>query len=127
MITLTLPLPPPALSPNARPRHWSIKTRAVAAYRSRAEMEARRLPRRQRQAWDRAEIQITFYHPNRRRRDADNALASMKAGLDGLVRAGVLSDDHGVTYPPVRFVVDRDQRPRVEIQIRPLPAEGEAA
>ncbi len=119
MITLTLPLPPVALSPNARPRHWSVKNSAIAAYRNRAEMEARRLPARNRMGWRQAEIQITYYHRWPRKRDGDNHLAQMKAAIDGLVKAGVLADDSGVTYPPVRFVVDPNGEPRVELEVRP--------
>jgi crossover junction endodeoxyribonuclease RusA len=36
-------------------------------------------------------VQLTFYPPNRRARDADNCLAAMKSGLDGL--ADVLGVD----------------------------------
>ena len=31
-ITITLPLPPKELSPNARP-HWAVKARAIKSYR----------------------------------------------------------------------------------------------
>jgi Holliday junction resolvase RusA-like endonuclease len=36
---------------------------------------------------------VVFVVPDKRRRDLDNALASMKAAWDGLVDAGVLVDD----------------------------------
>lgn len=40
---------------------------------------------------ERAKVDITYYFPNKRRRDPDNY--SGKFILDGLVRAGVLADD----------------------------------
>lgn len=117
-VRLTLPLPPRELSPNAR-THWARKARSVAAYRLCAETMARKVVRAsQRSRWDRAEVRTTFYLPDRRRRDRDNLMASMKAAWDGLVDAEILSDDRGlVQYPPV-LEVDREN-PRVEIEVRP--------
>ena len=37
-------------------------------------------------------IEITFYPPDRRHRDADNMVASIKAGLDGLADALKVND-----------------------------------
>lgn len=116
MITLTLPLPPRDCSPNAR-GHWSKKARAVKAYRERSEMEARRVPASLRQQWEDAEAWIVFYLPDRRRRDRDNLMASLKAAWDGLTDAGVLADDYGLIQNRPELRVDR-ANPRVEIEIR---------
>lgn len=79
---LTLPFPSPKLSPNAR-LHWSAVAR-----------EKKRL--RALWAWDavgqgagrldaqRLHLSIEFCPPSAQRRDLDNLLASVKAGLDGL-------------------------------------------
>jgi crossover junction endodeoxyribonuclease RusA len=117
-MTFTLPLPPKALSPNARV-HWRPKAAAVAAYRRTAKVAGAFVPASQRPAWSEAVAQLTFYLPDRRRRDRDNLAASMKAAFDGLVDAGILADDAGLHHEPVRMEIDRE-RPRVEITIRPL-------
>ena len=88
-VTLTLPWPPKELNPNARMHYMALakykKTyRAACAWQAVAQgigrMKAKRL-----------DVQLTFYPPNRRARDADNCLAAMKSGLDGL--ADVLGVD----------------------------------
>lgn len=90
-ITLTLPLPPPRLSPNARV-HWATKAREAKLYRARCRFDVR-LP----DGWQPlAAAGLTLhcrYCGRRQALDADNAGASFKAGLDGLVDAGVLVDD----------------------------------
>jgi Holliday junction resolvase RusA-like endonuclease len=42
---------------------------------------------------DGAKVGVTFVLPNHRRRDLDNLIASMKSGIDALVRCGILKDD----------------------------------
>lgn len=64
-----------------------------------------------------ATVQMTFYYRDSRRRDRDNALASMKAALDGIADAEIVSDDVDFTHLPVTISVDRS-RPRVEIVVR---------
>jgi len=47
-------------------------------------------------AWrapDKAKVDVTFIVPDRRRRDKTNLASAFKAGLDGLVDAGVIVDD----------------------------------
>lgn len=79
---LTLPWPPSGLSPNAR-LHWA---------------ELAKLKKKFREVWawnaldqgakpisaEKLHLTITFYPPSRRAFDLDNALARIKAGLDGL-------------------------------------------
>lgn len=114
VLVFVLPIPPKELSPNARP-HYMAKARAVRKYRTLAWAEAR--SQKVRPGWATAEAQATFYVATNRRRDRDNLLASLKPAFDGLVDAGVLSDDSGLTHLPVLIVVDAD-RPRVEVAIR---------
>lgn len=121
-VTVTVPLPPAALSPNARV-HWAAKAKATRAYRATAwitavaELGVRRGPR-----WPHATALITFAYPTNRRRDADNALASLKAAIDGLRDAGIVEDDAGIAFEPVRFTAPPPpDYPRgcVTISIRP--------
>jgi len=77
-----------ALSPNAR-----VDRRAVTPHRKAARTEgwaeARRVGAVIRAD---AHLDITFYPPNRQRRDLDNALASLKPHLDGIARAAGVDD-----------------------------------
>lgn len=81
---LTLPWPPAALSPNARV-HWRVRHKAGKAYRAAVQWTAygqgaRMLPR----STTGLTLSLVFVPPSRRAYDLDNALARMKAGLDGL-------------------------------------------
>lgn len=125
MLEITLPLPYRELSPNhtvgsrgqrlaksakvKRYRNESCEAAMVAV----ADLEDWRacgFP------WLEAVIQIRWFAKTKPFPDADNALASLKAAFDGLVDAGVLSDDRRVTYPPVEIAKDADW-PRVELVI----------
>lgn len=118
-ITVTIRLPSRDLSPNGR-CHWARKARAVKAYRNAAWAESliamtqnMPIPR-----WKRATIEATYYLRDRRGlvSDQDNRISSLKSAVDGLVDAGILADDRGVTWKPVAVLVDR-QRPRVELKV----------
>ena len=97
MILIILPWPSPKLSPNAR-LHWRAKVgpkadaKRIAAwatvaapgfYQARDAMKATdaRIP-----------VKITFYPPDKRHRDADNMVASIKAALDGVADALAVND-----------------------------------
>ena len=67
--------------------------------------------------WKAAEAEATFFFRDKRRRDRDNLLASLKAAFDGIAAAGVVEDDADLTHLPVRVEVDKAD-PRVEIKIR---------
>lgn len=60
------------------------------------------------------EIDVTFYEPDRRRRDIDNLEKSL---LDGLTKGGVWEDDSQVRSVSKRRAVDR-RDPRVEVVVR---------
>lgn len=89
---LELPWPPRQLSPNAR-GHWAVTAKAKKAYRARCAAIGRQagvgvlLTGRERLA-----VHLAFFPPDRRPRDWDNLLASMKAGLDGLADAMEIDD-----------------------------------
>ena len=50
-----------------------------------------------------ADVTPVFRFGDKRRRDKDNLLASLKAAFDGLTDAGVWTDDSEATYLPVRI------------------------
>lgn len=113
-LRFVLPLPPKVLSPNAR-AHWATRSRAVKAYRFAARMAAGA-------AWDscespllEADIVCVFRFKDRRRRDRDNLLASMKAAFDGIADAGIVHNDASFRHQ-VEIGEPTDE-PHVEITI----------
>lgn len=88
-----IPWPPAILSPNAR-GHWAKLAKAKRVYRRDCTMLAIAAGARMRKWPDNLALRITFRPPTHRRYDLDNALARIKAGLDGIADAiGV--DDSG--------------------------------
>ncbi len=121
-ITITLPLPPKELSPNARV-HWARRAKAAKGYRTLAWAEARTVANFACLAWTPAEriaVQAIFYHRLDRRRDKDNALASLKPAFDGLADAGIIENDSGIVHLPVCMKVDLEEPPHVELIIECL-------
>lgn len=85
-----LPWPSPVLSPNHR-GHWAPKAKAVRMARTYAAW----LVKEQcstKPGWDGASVSITFCPPNKRRRDRDNLIASLKAATDGIADALGIDD-----------------------------------
>lgn len=123
-IRLTLPLPAKPLQPNAR-AHWASKAKEVRRAREAARWQSvqyclahRALKGPARPHWPSANVQITLYAKDRRRRDADNVLASCKAYFDGIADAGVVENDAGMVHHPVLMEHD-PANPRIEIRIWP--------
>ena len=85
-----LPWPPKELSPNSA-LHWAKKAKKKKEYRQacwaltlEAKLEAtgdQKIP-----------MEITFYPPDKRHRDADNMVAAIKSGLDGVADALKVND-----------------------------------
>ncbi len=94
---VTLPWPPRELSPNWR-GHWAAKAKAVKSYRLACYVLAKEAGL----AFDgpgEVHLWITFNKPSRRRMDADNAVASIKSGIDGLADALKIDDSRFVLHP----------------------------
>ncbi|WP_417834728.1 RusA family crossover junction endodeoxyribonuclease [Thalassospira xiamenensis] len=87
---IKLPWPPKELNPNARLHHHAL-ARAKAAYKAACgwEMKAQGVKKLSASA---LHVSLTFYPPDRRHRDLDNMLSSMKAGLDALSAAVGVDD-----------------------------------
>jgi len=85
-----LPWPPKELSPNAK-LHWAKKMKFKKSYREicwALTLEAQLIAPKD----GRFPVKITFYPPDKRHRDADNMIASMKAGFDGVADALKVDD-----------------------------------
>jgi hypothetical protein len=116
---IVLPWPARELHPNSRP-HWAVKRRevkraredaffaAVAAGARRAEFGPGRL-----QVW------IDGYAPDRRRRDADGLLSSLKPALDGIADAMGTDDRWFVPHPWIKDEVRKPGEVRIRITTSP--------
>ena len=90
MITVRLPWPPKELSPNARV-HWARKAGVSQKYRQDARVLTLCEKKRHIEATC---LHLTFCPPDKRRRDLDNMLASIKPGIDGIADALGVDDQH---------------------------------
>ena len=90
-MNITLPWPPSGLSPNAR-NHWAKLAKLKKQYRETCAWAAMSQGAHPIKA-ERLHLVLEFVPPTRRAYDLDNALARVKAGLDGL--ADVLMVDDG--------------------------------
>lgn len=117
MNTVVLPWPPKELSPNARLHHMALH-RVKKAYRTACWLQARKagMSAATLLGAEEAEVHLVFYPPDKRNRDADNMLASMKAGLDGL--ADALKVDDSIFR--VTFDVSDDIGGMVKVSVVPL-------
>lgn len=84
-----LPWTRPPLTMNGR-AHWAVRARTVREVRdtTRLLVSAARVP-----FLGSCGVVLTYDPPDRRRRDADNLTATLKACCDGIVDAGVVRDD----------------------------------
>jgi len=97
-----LPWPPKGLSPNDR-LHWAALSRLKREYRKACRLQV--LAQGAQPMEGCLRVQLEFVPPDRRKRDWDNLVASMKAGLDGLADALQVDDAQFV----LSFHVARDQ------------------
>jgi Holliday junction resolvase len=93
MITLVLPFPDRALSPNSH-LHWSRKAKAAKAARQTANWIAREAGIRPNDPDIPAALKVTaiFSPPDNRPRDIDGMLSSLKSALDGIADATGVDD-----------------------------------
>jgi crossover junction endodeoxyribonuclease RusA len=87
---IRLPWPPAALSPNAR-GHWAKRASAAKKYRADARLLSQAMGCRA-LGCSTLTVEITFCPPDRRKRDTDNMIASIKSGLDGISDATGVDD-----------------------------------
>lgn len=117
---LVLPWPSRDLHPNARV-HWS--KRAKAAKAARADAHLLTLEARWKE-WDLGDgpihVWIDGYGTDRRRRDADGLLSSLKPTLDGIADALGIDDRRFVPHPWVKEEVRKGGEVRIRITTRPV-------
>ncbi len=97
-LRVTLPWPSPSLSPNAR-LHWSRKAPMVRTARKAAWALTLEAGARQMSVSSNPCLAVEFCPPDKRRRDLDNLIASMKAANDGIADAlGIDDSKFQTTY-----------------------------
>lgn len=118
VLTVMVSLPARVVSPNSRV-HWAVRAKAVKKQRIEAWASAQVAMGEagENGAWREATCQVHWYARDARRRDKDNALASLKATFDGLVDAGLLHDDSALTHLPLIFLIDA-KNPRIELILK---------
>lgn len=117
---IVLPWPPRALSPNARV-HWSKKHRAAKTQKRDAALLAQAAGYG-RIDWPEAGrlcVWVTGYPADRRRRDADNMLASIKHALDGIADVMGVDDSRFVPKPYVSEITRRPPVVRIVVTVMP--------
>lgn len=116
---LLLPWPARDLHPNARVHFMALAkakkaARQSAAWATKAEWSGLVLPEE-----GRLHLWIDFYPPDRRHRDDDGLLSSMKAARDGIADALGINDSRFVSHPYIKDEVRKGGA--VEIRITPEP------
>lgn len=110
---IVLPWPDRRLAPNAR-GHWSKKVAPTKKARLDASNAARAVGIRKIEA-EALRLTIAFFPPDRRPRDTDNMLSSLKASLDGI--ADITGIDDSRWSLVLRREAPRPPHGAVEIQI----------
>jgi len=122
-VTIVLPLPGGLLSPNNTVGSIGgrfAKAKAIKKYRKLTE-EAVVQTVIETSPWQKVSVKARFYFKNNRRRDVRNAMGSLKPAEDGIIDAGLVTDDdyeHMEHEKPV-FKLDPID-PRVELTITRL-------
>lgn len=119
MISITIPWPSSKLNPNrSKGLHWAATTKLRKDARAGAYYAAIAAMKSQNYAFMRDSdiaISITFVQPDRRARDRDNLLASLKSSIDGIADALGINDSQ---FDPVILRREYGKKPgEVRIQI----------
>jgi crossover junction endodeoxyribonuclease RusA len=112
-MNIVFPWFPKELSPNAR-IFWAQKAAIAKVYRKAWYVLALRVRERVDPAAPIA-LTVTFHPPDRRPRDLDNCIASIKSGMDGLADALGVNDRLFVT----RYALSSEIAGTVVVQLDP--------
>ena len=113
MWTILLPYEAPPLSLNQR-MHWAKKSKITKQVRMIARAGARHIP-----DLPACEVELVWFVKDRRRRDTDNPVATLKALCDGLVDAEVVPDDTPdyMHKRPVQIIYRPGQDAALELRV----------
>lgn len=103
-ITITLPMPPAVLSPNARP-FWAVRASAAKAMREAAAHVTRQAIWQDGitdHPWPAARIDVWWLFAGVQP-DADNCIARLKSAIDGIADACIVANDNVIQLGAVQF------------------------
>ena len=117
-LTITLPWPDPKLMPNRKNgRHWGVTQFQKEQARSDGYYAAQNaLGRDSLNRPERIPLKITFAAPDRRGRDIDNLLSSLKHSLDGIA-LGLGVNDKQFRPLSIDVLLDADKKGFVLVEI----------
>ena len=120
-ITITLPLPDYKMSGHAKGNWWS-KAELTKRMRRDANVEALHQTQGKMKMSGKATVSLVFYLRTKGRRDLLNMATGCKAYIDGIVDAGIITDDDWkvLSVGTIRAELDREH-PRVDITITEAP------
>lgn len=122
-ITVQITVPPPGVWPNTlKPKRWRSpivkRLRAEARVCAIEALNGRDPPR-----WEHAKFHTLFRFAKHHKRDKLNGLAALKAAIDGIVDAGIITNDE--TLEPDGVTMEyRSATPGVWLTFRPIDVEG---
>ena len=117
---LVLPWPDRVLHPNSR-GHWSKRAKAAKAARQAAFVLAREAGWRELKLSDGPlHVWMDGYACDRRRRDADGLLSSLKPALDGIADSLGIDDRRFVPHPWIKDEVRKPAEVRIRITAGPV-------
>lgn len=117
-LTITVPLPAPALAHNGR-IHWRKRAALVKACRASSCLLAKAaLAGRAAPGWGKASVKVVAYFPTLSFPDPMNLLDRCKAVLDGFEDARIILNDKDL-WPERPEMYKDKERPRLEITIKP--------
>ena len=108
-----LPWPHKDLSPNAA-MHWAKKSKKKKEYRTTCWALTLEAKLKAPQGEDKFGVEITFYPPDKRHRDADNMVAAIKSGLDGVADALKVNDRRFLPS----FIFSEEVKGMVKVEIK---------
>lgn len=111
---LVLPWPARELHPNSRV-HWSKRAKHAKQARAQAFILARKAFAGIQWPDGRLHLWIDFYPPDKRIRDDDGLLSSMKPHRDGIADAIGIDDSRFVSHPYIRDEVRKGGEVRIRI------------
>lgn len=113
-VTVTLPVPPYALSKNGRV-NWREKNRLYQQHRFEATYRIHQATNYAQPCWS-CPVQVTvrWFKPTARKLDYSNAVNRLDAYLDSAQAAGLYVDDAQIRGIAIEFLVDR-ANPRCEV------------
>jgi len=122
-IRIILPVIPKVLQPNCAAGTIGMRFKKASAIKKQRRVTAEAVEQEECETlpWEKCHVHAIFYHKTKRGRDVDNAMGSLKSTYDGIVDAGVVSDD--TPDKMVRDIPDLlidKQHPRVELIITRL-------